>query len=447
MPQDHLRELEQHLSLPPAWDSQRFSSPTLADSEVGQHRGTGDEVSGGHYVDSCTVLDMYDWKPLPPRPLDPNRGSHRTSGDNQVWRTNPTEPKLGSPSGSQAHRRIISCFRNLVETNVDEDQDPKNKPLPLEPFYHPDTQHQGPFGPTNNDRGTDEAQIICPSDTDACALIPQHLTLGYPISQVQMPVCSPRPLNSTVAGQALQLPGNGDRLGLLAHPEKDEIDHQRIFGLSIEPPEKVRGVENAQWRWRSRRLQKGKCNLLHAPNGHNIRKQVNRGRAYRPRLATAKPESTTNSLRPSPRLCRQPGTLGMEEPSEHKLLSTFFGFDLMGQPHHPLNDARLHRVRHYLASQPHPDTMINGERYPIVSCAWLRNFIVTSPYKLNIDRGRLRGLRLEDNSSHNIHRGFGLLWDFLEACGSKARYPAHVVGNCDEMSKEDQLGWFQVSIS
>ena len=309
MPQDHLRELEQQLSLPPAWDSQRLSSPTLADSEVGRHRAADDEASGDHYVGSCTALDTYDWKPLPPPPLDPNRGSHRTSGDNQTWRTNHRKPKLGSPWGSQAHHRIHPRFRNLVEFNVDEDQDPKNKPLPLEPFYDSDTQQQGLLGPANNDRGVYEAQILCPSDTDACALVPQHLTLGYPSGQIQMPACSPRPLDSAVSGQGLQIPGNGDCLGHLAHLKKDEIDHQRILGLSIETREKVRGVERAQCRRRSEQPLKSKCNLLHASNSHNIRKRVNRGRAFRPRLPPAKPESDSK-----PPFVNLPGSVANQVP-------------------------------------------------------------------------------------------------------------------------------------
>ncbi|KAJ6125935.1 hypothetical protein N7471_010428 [Penicillium samsonianum] len=64
-------------------------------------------------------------------------------------------------------------------------------------------------------------------------------------------------------------------------------------------------------------------------------------------------------------------------------------------------------------------------------------------FGLEIDRGRLRGLKLDDESSQTVHRGFGLLWDFLETCGLKASYQNGVVSRCEEMDKENQLRWFQ----
>ncbi|KAJ5751539.1 uncharacterized protein N7511_008504 [Penicillium nucicola] len=318
MQQDHLLELEQ-LSSPLAWNSQGIHSPILANKKAGQHT-VDDWVSEDRYVDSCTVLDTYDWKPLPPRPLDPNRGSHRTSADYPSERVNHHKPNVVFSLKSQPNLQIHSCFGRLAESSVSEDHDQKNKPLPLEPFYPPADDRQAPLGPANADR------------------------------------------------------------------------------------------------------------------------------YHRPRLSSAQPQIAAQSFpRPSPKPFRQPSLPSPEQLSEQRLLCMFFGFDLMGLSH-LLNNDRLRRVRHYLASQPLPDMMVDGERYPTATCAWLRNFIVDSPYRLNLDRGRLRGLRLDDNASHNINRGFGLLWDFVEACGSKARCAINEGGNLDAVNKEDQLRWFQVSV-
>jgi hypothetical protein len=127
---------------------------------------------------------------------------------------------------------------------------------------------------------------------------------------------------------------------------------------------------------------------------------------------------------------------------ERGLLNTFFGFD---GHFDTLNDRQLDRVPYLLTNQSHPDDVIHLETYPIVCCVWLRNFIVTFIHRLNnFDQGRLRGLKLEDYSFHNVHRGFGLLWDFLEACGSTAH--DQLSTNVNEGDKMNELHWFKVGI-
>ncbi|KAJ5318675.1 hypothetical protein N7476_005095 [Penicillium atrosanguineum] len=96
-------------------------------------------------------------------------------------------------------------------------------------------------------------------------------------------------------------------------------------------------------------------------------------------------------------------------------------------------------MQQYLRNQPQPKSVLNEEIYPLVCCVWLRNFIVDSLHTLNFDRGRLLGLQLKDNVTQNVHRGFGLLWDFLEACGPKALHEDCTLG----WQKDAELRWFQ----
>lgn len=120
--------------------------------------------------------------------------------------------------------------------------------------------------------------------------------------------------------------------------------------------------------------------------------------------------------------------------SEKRLLVNLLGFDLM--PLSLFDEAGLHGVKSCLAAQPHPDTVHQDVEYPIASCVWLREFIIATRSQLNFDRGRLRGLKLEDRRTVNVHRGFGLLWEFVEDCGKTGYH---------EKDKNHQLQWFQVS--
>jgi hypothetical protein len=244
----------------------------------------------------------------------------------------------------------------------------------------------------------------------------------------QQSAVSPNTVKNLAASENYGTSGNRGKSALLT-PVNNK-DKLRTSGQNIKPQCGVPRVKSAPRKGHP--SQTGK-RLLHVLRS-GMRKHVGSGRKGQ----------TGSASTPCPTLYLQPSTLErMNGLHERRLLSTFFGFDLMSHLH-PLNDARLQQIQHYLTTQPHPDSVIKEERYPLVCCVWLRNFIVASPHRLDFDRGRFRGLRLEDKSTQNVHRGFGLLWDFLEACGPNVGYQACAMGLRKAKKQDAQLKWFQV---
>ncbi|OKP12894.1 hypothetical protein PENSUB_1459 [Penicillium subrubescens] len=135
--------------------------------------------------------------------------------------------------------------------------------------------------------------------------------------------------------------------------------------------------------------------------------------------------------RPSSQFLRTAEALG------RGLLSTFFGFEGHLDA---LNGRQLERVRYLLANQPRPEDVIDKDIYPNSCCVWLRNFIVAFIRKLNFDHSRRTGLTDLHGNLHGVHRGFGLLWGFLDACGPTVVLTGVTKGG----NALNEFQWFQV---
>lgn len=404
-----------------AWES--------GDSEVCVHR-VADE--GGAAVDSKdwqATLDTYDWKPLPPVPLNLKDNVPRTP---RALETTPVNflpqhsPSLWDRTGGLAMDSLSSVRADHV-IELDPNHDIKNKPLPLEPSDI-SMQHQPPSG-LGNEKSVDKeprALRLSPfptGGTDASCLI-----LGLTAEQGQLPVCLPDRVDSVKPERRLQMKQKV-RCGTSQRDPSTEMPAPPNVKWQLPPGSANKGRSPPPPLFKNRRAPKhvdpDQGSLLQSP----ARKAscVDRSRAVE-----------------SPRVGYPQSPFEPEQWYGDTLLATFFGFDLMGQIQ-PLSGDRLHQVRHLLTTQLHPDLMVTDVRYPILSCVWLRNFIVESPHSLEFDRGRLRGLRLEDQSSQNIHRGFGRLWDFLNACGPTSDHEPGRARQGKAKSKKNQMLWFQVS--
>lgn len=119
------------------------------------------------------------------------------------------------------------------------------------------------------------------------------------------------------------------------------------------------------------------------------------------------------------------------------LLSTFFGFEGHLDA---LNGRQLDRVQYLLTNQPRPEDVIDKDMYPNSCCVWLRNFIVAFIRKLNFDPSRRTGLTDLHGGLHGVHRGFGLLWGFLDACGPTVVLTGVTKGG----NALNEFQWFQV---
>ncbi|KAJ5335772.1 uncharacterized protein N7506_005708 [Penicillium brevicompactum] len=398
------------------------------DSEVCMHQ-VADE--GGAVVDSGdwqTTLDTYAWKPLPPVPLNLKDNVPRTP---RALETPPVN-FLPQHSSSLWDRTGGSDMDSLCPVRADHaieldpNLDPKNKPLPLEPSDS-SMQHQPPSGPENEKSGDEEPRALRLSPFPTGGTDLSCLIVGLTAEQGQLPVCLPDRVESVKPERRLQM--------------KQKV---RRGASHVDPSTEMSPPTYIKWQSQPRSANEGRS-LSPLFKNRRAPKYVDPDQGSLLQSPARKASCIDQSRAvENPRVCYPQSPFEPEQRYGDTLLATFFGFDLMGQIQ-PLSGDRLHRVRHLLTTQLHPDLMVADVRYPILSCVWLRNFIVESPHRLEFDRGRLRGLRLEDQSSQNIHRGFGRLWDFLNACGPT---PDHEPGRARQgkaKSKKNQILWFQVS--
>ena len=358
---------------------------------------------------------------LSPRPLDPKKGRHTYENHQAQCPTNFKSGLTSSLDGlvydsSQNHH-------SMTDSNRVADQDKKNKPLPLEPD-HPGLDPRAESTPRNH--RIDQALVLPSSKENRYSMSIYSVRGQYLTENDQGFAVSPSPVNN-----------------LAASKHYGASDHRSKSALSTLSSKKKGNLRN------SSRNEESSCRLRrikkvpHKGDQNQSRKRLLHvlKDEMRKHVRSDRKGQTDGSSSLCPILYCEPSTLArMNEFHERKLLDAFFGFELRSQLP-PLNDARLQQIQHFLTAQPHPDAMINEATDPLVCCVWLRNFIVASPHKLDFDRGRLRGLRLEDKSTQNVHQGFGLLWKFLKDCGPS------VPGEKDpreEKSTEAQLKWFRV---
>lgn len=385
---------------------------------------SADEGDSEPYENFSEETSTFNDEPLSPRPLDPKRGRHCKFRSHQARHATHVNSGLAASSHATPYGPAQNDER-AIYSNQDPDRDRKNKPLPLAPDDRSSMELVPRTESTARNYCIDEALTLPSSKDDRYSMSVYSMTLQNAAKKDQP---------SAKSSNAVKELATSENYGTSDHRSKSALltfsEHKKDTGQNIKSQCRVRRVKSVP------RIvdpsQTGK-KLLHVLKG-GMRTHVGSGRK----------SQTGDASTPCPALYLQPSTLErMNELHERRLLYTFFGFDLMSQLH-PLNDARLQQIQHYLTTQPHPDSVIKEERYPLVCCVWLRNFIVASPHKLDFDRGRLRGLRLEDKSTQNVHRGFGLLWDFLEACGPNVRYQACAMGLRKAKKQDAQLKWFQV---
>lgn len=413
------------------WAFQESNCRMPADPEVCLHSLAEGYGSRGYSAGRQPTLVTYDWKPLPPLPLNFNNNALRTPISTEIQHVNhfnSRSPSLSNRTAS-SHEYSRSPMRTKQAEELDLNRDPKNKPLPLEPYYTCSTQQQPRLACTDEEGGIEEAQAL-PSEPPFVTqkTIPNYLAVNYTADKGQIPARLPDPVNIGMSRPRAKI-------------EQDGNCHR----LNVKPSTKLLPSRHAKRRSQLSAAYSNRERSLVRSNDRRVRKYVNSERRYQHQ---SKARKITRASRNLPveysRPCYQPSSIGSQQLTEDTLLKIFFGFDLMG-PVHPLTGARLDQVRRLLSIQPHPDTMVNDAIHPILSCVWLRNYMVGSPHRLEIDRGRLRGLRLEDESSQNIHRGFGRLWDFLHACGLNSSHNSGMVRRNESMNKDNQILWFQVS--
>ena len=373
------------------------------------------------HEDLCTENHTFNLTALSPRPLDPKKGRH-TYENHQAQC--PTNFKSGLTSSFEGlGYDPPQNYQRVTDSNRDADRDRKNKPLPLEPD-HPGLVPQAESTPRNH--RIDEAFAL-PSSKENRYSMSIYSTRGqYLTENDQRFAVTPNPVSNLVASEHYGPFDHRCNSSLLALPHKKK-NNLRNPSQTKKPRCRLRRIRNVAHKEDQNQNRK---RLLHALKNERCK-----------HVGSSKKGQTDGSSTLCPILYCQPSSLArMNKFHERKLLHAFFGFDLSSDLH-PFNDARLQQIKHFLTAQPHPDAMINEATDPIVCCVWLRNFIVASPHKLDFDRGRLRGLRLEDKSTQNVHQGIGLLWGFLKACGPS------VTGDDDsreEKSTEAQLEWFRV---
>lgn len=377
-------------------------------------------------ADLQTALETYDWKPLPPLPLNLSGKGFPTSERcelHPVTVSNHRAPYLTSGAETCS---LVSRYpvRTNYTMDLNPNLDPKNKPLPLESSDACSAQQQFRSASKLGERGAEEPFTLRPVPFTASKPPIDCLELGHTADQGD--------INCFYDSEDTETSKIGPQMN---HRGQRDDPHRNIST-------RIALAQCAKQPSHSRSASGSQGDFLPPCDDGTGCTEYDRTPTLQSLAAKA-----TEALRPGakcPALCSIPRPIGIEELHGDKLLAVFFGFDFMGQIR-PLSGVRLHHVRHLLTTQPHPDTRVNDVRHPIFSCVWLRNFIVNAPNRLEIDRGRLRGLRLEDESGQNIHRGFGRLWDFLNACGSHSDHESGVAFRERTKSKQNQLLWFQVS--
>ena len=376
------------------------------------------------YEEFSEENDACNTEPLFPPPLNLEKKKYRTS---ETHCSSSLVDSGGSPSlGATANDS------NPVDIQIwEEDGYIKYKPLPPEPDEDFSVGLIPSVESTTRKYGIGESAGLSSSYNHRSTKSLHHMTTPETCANEQLFATSPSLVSQFSATENYEPIDHQNKSDFSTRSEREQR-HLRTPDQNKEPPDQGQYVESTQHQKFSSRI---KSNLSRVLKSDKVRKLAVRARK----------RQTHGALTPRPTLCRQPSTLKkMNELYAKRLLYTFFGFDLMKQLHLPLDNARLQQIQYYLTVQPHPDSVVNEDSHPLVSCVWLRNFIATSPHRLDFDRGRRRGLRLEDKSTQNVHRGFGLLWDFLEACGPNVSDEACAMGLRKEKNKSTQLEWFRV---
>lgn len=378
------------------------------------------------YEDFSEENDACNNEALLPRPLDLEKNKYRTFETHQV-----RSPSLVDSGGFSSLDGTAYNSSHDFNQTWEEDGYTKYKPLPPEPGDDFSVGLIPSVESTTRKYGIGESVVLSSSYNERSTKSLHHMMTPKTCANEQLFATSPSLVSNFSATEKYESIDHQNKSDFSTRSEREQR-HLRTSGQNEEPPDQGQCINSTQHQKISSRI---KSNLSYVLKSGKVRKLA----------VGARKRQTDGALTPRPTLCRQPSTLErMNEFYEKRLLYTFFGFDLMKQLHLPLDNARLQQIQHYLTVQPHPDSVINEDSHPLVSCVWLRNFIATSPHRLDFDRGRRRGLHLEDKSTQNVHRGFGLLWDFLEACGPNVRYEACAKGLRKEKNKSTQLEWFKV---
>jgi hypothetical protein len=369
---------------------------------------------------------IYCRKPLPPPPLNLDKIKVHQARHPIHHGAVPTYL-----SDASAHGHSQRYDQNVIDSN------PLNKRLPIEPGLL--TTGRSPIEWTerdnlpNEDSETSSHHGISPTVSYSTKL--QHVSQNEQGSGV----CHTT-VHGILATEGYERSDLGGMSHFSTHSEDEKVE-RLASGQSLSQRCQARRIRSHEPRADSPRTKVKNSRFRHILDGTTGKHAVPKI----PRQLTLLNAKIKSALAPCPSPSYQPSTLeGMTELNERRLLSRFFGFDRMPQLD-PLDEGRLRIIQYYLTIQPDPDLVIGQDIYPLASCAWLRNRIINSVYRLPFDRGRLRGLLLEDISTHTVNRGFGLLWNFLEDCGPKARCNALSMDRRKAQIDDAQREWFQVS--
>ena len=406
-------------------DNQALPSITMKSPGADLQEQLEDDGYETPYEEFSEENDACNTEPLFPPPLNLEKKKYRTSETH-------CSPSLVDSGGSPSLGATAYDSNPVYNQVWEEDGYIKYKPLPPEPGDDLSVGMIPPLESTTRQYGMDKSAVLSSSYNDRSTKSPHHMTIPETCANEQSFARSPSLGNDVSATEKYESLDHRSKSDFSTQSEREQ-SHLQISGQNKKPSYQGRCIKSTQHKKLSSSI---KSSLVDVLKSGKVRKLAGRARK----------RQTNGVVTPCSTLCRQPSTLeAMNQLYEKRLLYTFFGFDLMNPLRPPLDNARLQQIQHYLTVQPHPDSVINEDRYSLVSCVWLRNFIATSPHRLDFDRGRRRGLRLEDKSTQNVHRGFGLLWDFLEACGS-VRDQTRAMGLRKENNKSTQLEWFRVCI-
>ena len=366
------------------------------------------------YEDSSEDGTTYDGESLHPSPLDLEEGRRRT-GNQQAGHLNPR-----SSLTVLADNQIDFHERELINS------DPKNKALPLSPASSAGSTKTLNYacGPVDLSFENEDHSAMLPNSMKP--KLTSHTGQQYGPSMISA--------GSLFGIEDCETPDPGSRYSVSVYSKPVNRNFQ--FPGRPRKHSQTRHIETSDYRERSKQKKKNQISLRRVLNGGKIGKYVT-------------PHKSARTFSPNSRQL----TSSLEKASElnqQRLLQCFFGFDCECESQLcSLNNTTMRQIQQYLDDQPQPDSVINEKMYPLVCCVWLRNFIVDSLHPLDFDRkfdrGRLLGLQLKDESTQDVHRGFGLLWKFLEACGPKGPYKDCTWGWRRNNDKDAELRWFQVS--